>query len=216
MGKVITVGNLKGGTGKSTIAINVACSLAGKKTRVILIDADAQGTATDWAAAGELPIEVIPLPLDDETDNATWISEVIAIKTQNDLVVVDLPPHIGATLQAALVVSDLFLVPVTPSGADLKATMKALDLLGEARNIRGNGKPPALLIPSRVDRRTGPGREIEAVLHDFGEPVAPAICQRSAHVDAFTAGQWIGAFARKSAAHTEIDALCALIKRKVK
>ena len=50
MGSLIAVGNLKGGTGKSTIAVNLACALADGGGSVVLVDADAQGTAVDWHA----------------------------------------------------------------------------------------------------------------------------------------------------------------------
>ncbi len=67
-------------------------------------------------------------------------------------------------------------------------------------------------MPSKVDRRTAAGAEIEAVLHDYGEPVGPIVSQRIAHVDAFTGGQWIGGYAKGSAAHAEIKALVSVIK----
>ena len=51
------------------------------------------------------------------------------------------------------------------------------------------------------------------MLHDLGEPVAPAVIKRAAHVDAFSAGQWIGAYAPRSAGHVEIQALAALVRR---
>ena len=69
--------------------------------------------------------------------------------------------------------------------------------------MRGAGKPEVLLVPTKVDRRTGAGREIEAVLSDFREPVAPAVSLRAAHVDAFGAGRWIGEYAPRSAGHVE-------------
>jgi chromosome partitioning protein len=81
----------------------------------------------------------------------------------------------------------------------------------QARKARGGDKPACLLVPSKVDRRTASGREIEAVLFDFREPVAPAAVQRAAHDDAFTAGQWIGHYAPRTAAHTEVEGLVALI-----
>ena len=89
-------------------------------------------------------------------------------------------------------------------------------MVEEARKARGDGKPRALLIPSRVDRRTGAGSEIEAVLHEFGEPVAPVVSQRVAHVDAFTAGQWIGQYAPASVALSEIKALAGVVRRLVR
>ncbi len=104
----------------------------------------------------------------------------------------DLPPNLGSATVAALTVADLFVVPVSASGMDLRATDRALGLMRQARQVRKDGKPETLLVPSRVDRRTGSGREIEAVLSDFREPVGPAISQRSANVDAYSAGRWIG------------------------
>jgi chromosome partitioning protein len=54
-------------------------------------------------------------------------------------------------------------------------------------------------VPSKVDRRTAVGREIEATLHKMGEPVGPAIGARAAFVDSATAGAWIGAYAARTA-----------------
>jgi len=178
---------------------------------VFLVDADAQATAAEWMAGGFLPVKGEALPLDDERKAAAWIKRVRAADA--DLVLIDLPPHTGAATAAALIVADLFLVPVAPSGLDLRAAAKALDLLREARQARGQGQPRALLVPSRVDRRTGAGREIEAALHEMGEPVGPAIGHRSAFVDSATARDWIGAFAPRSVGHQEVQALAAVVDR---
>ena len=210
MARIIAVGNLKGGVGKSTLAVNLACELAGS-LRVHLLDADAQATAAEWMAAGNLPITGEALPLDDQRHAGAWIKRVTAADA--DLVVIDLPPHTGAATAAALILADLFIVPVAPSGLDLRAAAKALDMLREARIARGDGKPAALLVPSKVDRRTGAGREIEAALHEIGEPVGPAIGLRAVFVDSATANDWVGAFAPRSIAHQEIAALAAVVDR---
>lgn len=217
-GKIVAVGNLKGGTGKSTVAVNIACALAsGGKAKVVLVDADGQGTATDWGAKGRLGVTVRPHPFEDANGSADgsagWNGVIDGLKAEHDFVVIDLPPQLGDAILNALVGANLFVVPVTASGADLKATAKAIDLLRRARSLRADNRPACLLVPSRVDRRTAAGKEIEAVLHDFGEPVAPAIGQRTAHVDAFTAGEWVGAYAPRSVAHDEIEVLAAIVRR---
>ena len=210
MARIIAIGGLKGGTGKSTLSVNLACQLAGAM-RVQLIDVDRQASAHEWIAGGMLPVTGIALPLDDQRGAAAWIRRVSAIDM--DVVVIDLPPQIGAATAAALIVADLFLVPVAPSALDLRAASKALDLLQEARAARGDGKPAALLVPSKVDRRTGVGREIEAALHEMGHPVGPAIGLRTAFVDSAAASDWIGNFAPRSVAHQEIAALAAVVDR---
>ena len=57
------------------------------------------------------------------------------------------------------------------------------------------------------------GREIEAALEEFGEPVGPVIGQRAAHADALGAGEWIGQYAPRSPGLAEIEALAATVER---
>ena len=207
MGNVIAIGNLKGGTGKSTIAVNLACALAESGDAVVLVDADAQATATDWHAGRNLPVAVESLPLGGERDAQRWVARVLSLKASAHHVVVDLPPQIGSGIASALLIADLFAIPVTPSGVDLRATGKALDLLRRARAVRNSARPACMLVPSRVDRRTAVGRRIYMTLERFGLRVGPAIRQRSAHIEAFDAGAWIGAHAPASPAYREIRVL---------
>jgi chromosome partitioning protein len=207
MGKLIAVGNLKGGTGKSTIAVNLACALCDADRTVALVDADPQGTVTDWQNGGGLPALVETLPLGSQREAQRWVARVLALKAGADYVVVDLPPQVGSGIASALLLADLMLVPVSPSGADLRATGRALDLLRRARAVRGGARPAAMLVPSRVDRRTVIGQQAHRTLARFGLQVGPQICQRSAHVGAFAAGAWVGAFAPGSPAHREVRVL---------
>jgi chromosome partitioning protein len=207
MGQLIAVGNLKGGTGKSTIAVNLACALAGDGLDTVLVDADGQGTATDWHAGHRLPVAVESLPLGTERDAQRWVARVLAIKAARERVVVDLPPQVGSGIASALLLADLFVIPVTPSGVDLRATGKALELLRRARAVRGAEQPACVLVPSRVDRRTAIGRRIHGTLERFGLRVGPPVRQRSAHIEAFDAGAWIGAHAPGSPAHREVQVL---------
>ena len=201
---LLTVASLKGGTGKSTIAVNLACIFA-----VPVVDADAQGTASAYGAPGGLPIEVMSLPLERERDAARWISKVLAIGDS----VIDCPPHLRTVTEAAVVLADLVVIPCTASAADLMATAGAVELVAQAREARQDNGPGCLIVPSRIDRRTSAGREIEGALKQFGEKVGPAIGQRTVFVDAFAAGQWVGEYARRSKAMAEVSALSRAIKR---
>src|SRR4051812_35854308 len=105
MAIVIAVANLKGGCGKSTIAVNLACELTSGRNSVALVDADAQGTATYWCSQGDLPVQHIALPLDGQRNVQRWVSQVLGLDC--DYVVVDAPPHVGASTEAAVGIADL-------------------------------------------------------------------------------------------------------------
>ena len=211
---VIAVVNLKGGCGKSTIAVNLACELASHGDSVFLLDNDSQGTANHWLRHGRLPIEGEFMPLENDEDGERLIRAATA--KCDRYVVLDAPAHVGAATQAAGKIADLVLIPVTASGVDLVATRAAVDLIQQARTVRRGGGPKCLIVPSKIDRRTDAGRQIEAQLRSFGEPVGPTIHQRTAFVEAFGVGQWIGDYAPSSSAHCDITSLAIAVKRSLR
>jgi len=211
---VIAVLNLKGGCGKSTIAINLASELAGNSDSVFLLDNDSQGTASHWLGHGRLPVSGDFMPLETDEDGERLI-RAVAARTER-YVVLDAPAHVGAAALAAGKIADLVLVPVTASGVDILATRAVVDLIRQARLIRRSGAPKCLIVPSKIDRRTDAGRRIDEQVLQFGEAVGPTIHQRTAYVDAFGAGQWIGDYAPESPAHYDIRALALAVKRSLR
>src|SRR5258705_10922292 len=121
---VIAVINLKGGCGKSTIAVNLACELAGDGDSVLLLDNDSQGTASHWLSHGSLPIQGQFMPLENEEDGEKLMRTVTARNER--YIVLDAPAHVGAAALTAGRIADLVLVPVTASGVDLVATQAAV------------------------------------------------------------------------------------------
>jgi len=217
MARVIAVGNLKGGTGKTTLAVSLACCFAAR-SRVSLIDADPQGAARDWTAAARAPVAARHLPLaapaadgNEDARLRTWASRIMALRRTADLVVLDLPPQGGPSLAAALALGDLFVVPVTPGGAELAATRRALRVLNQARAARNGRTLDCVLVPNRVDRRTALGRALPHTLAELGEAVGPALRQRAAQMEAYAAGTWVGASAPDSEAHDEVRALAKFL-----
>lgn len=211
---VIAVVNLKGGCGKSTIAVNLACELASNSDSVLLLDNDSQGTSSHWTSHGRLPIRGEFMPLENEQDGERMVR---ALAGRNErYIVLDAPAHVGAATQAAGKIADLVLVPVTASGVDLLATRAAVDLIRQARILRRSGIPRCLIVPSKIDRRTDAGRQIDEQLRGFGETVGPSIHQRTAFVEAFAAGKWIGEYAPQSSAHYDITSLAIAVKRSLR
>jgi len=211
---IIAVVNLKGGCGKSTIAVNLACELASNGDSVLLLDNDAQGTASHWLSHGRLPIRGEFMPLENDQDGDLLV-QAIAGKGEH-YVVLDAPAHVGAATQAAGKIADVVLIPVTASGVDLVATAAAVELIRQARALRRGGAPKCLIVPSKIDRRTDAGRRIDEQLRSFGETVGPAMHQRTAYVEAFGTGQWIGDYAPQSPAHFDISSLAIAVKRSLR
>ena len=205
MAAILTIANLKGGVGKTTVAVNLACELRARRHSVAIVDADIQGSATHWLNSGEFDVDHNHLPLERAQGARHWIRRVLAKDVE--YIVIDCPPHLQAVTEAAVGIADIVIVPVTASGADLIATARAVELVHLARRKRRNGAPDCLLIPSKVDVRTLAGREITEALTQLGEPIGPTVRQRTAFVDSFSTGQWIGDYARRSAAREDIAAL---------
>jgi chromosome partitioning protein len=219
MSRIIAVGNLKGGTGKSTVAVNLACQLA-ESQPVTLVDADPQGTAAAWLRDGEangMPrlLEVVSRPLVATIGSEPWQAEMCARRHHYGRVVIDLPPQKGEAFQAALRVADLLIVPVTPSAVDLHATAQALVVLHRLREAQG-GRPACLLVPSKVDRRLAQGRKAGALLQKLGCEVGSPLAQRAAHADAFAASAWIGAYAQGTPAHDDIRILAREVEERLR
>lgn len=208
---IIAVLNLKGGCGKSTIAINLACELAGNGDSVLLLDNDSQGTASQWLSHGRLPVQGQFMPLENDEDGERLMRTVASSKER--YVVLDAPAHVGAAALAAGRIADLVLVPVTASGVDLAATRSVVDLIRLSRVRRRSDAPKCLIVPSKIDRRTDAGRRIDEHARSFGESVGPAVHQRTAFVESFGAGQWIGDYAPQSPAHYDITSLAIAVKR---
>lgn len=131
MGKVITVAQQKGGSGKTTVAANLAVAFARAGLSVALLDTDPQGSLGRWFMARR---ERGAPGMEFSTASAWGVSyECEKLKKLVDLVIVDTPPKVDADLRPALREADLVLVPVASSHVDLWATEGVIDLARRER-----------------------------------------------------------------------------------
>jgi chromosome partitioning protein len=214
--RIISVCNLKGGAGKSTIAVNLACAIrAHTGIDCILVDADRQATALKWAENGALGVRVTSRVLheakpDDTHPGLMWVTQIRMLAERNPSVIIDMPPGLEYSLAAVAAISDLIFVPVNPSGVDFHSTKRFINLVQKTRQIRHSDKPRCVIVPNRLDRRTAIARKM-SLYEQFGEPIAPPIGMRSTFVYAFDHGRWVGDLSPRSAAHKEIGQLVSFI-----
>lgn len=150
---ILTVGNTKGGVGKSTLALNLAAAAAIEGGRVWLIDGDRQGTTATAMAfraqAGHLPlIECSHLPEGKDLHAA-----IVARRGEFEHVVIDAGGRDSTALRAALALSDVVLTPFAPRSLDLWALQDMAALVAEARTV--NPALQALAILNAADATGG-------------------------------------------------------------
>jgi chromosome partitioning protein len=133
---IYTIGGIKGGTGKSTIATNLVVWLARQGCDVLLVDADEQGTATDFTGWREYTLKgdtgFTSLKLAGEAVRR----ELTKLKGKFKHIVIDAGGHDTISQRAAVSVSDLYLLPFNPRSPDMWTCTLVQEMLGEIRSIK--------------------------------------------------------------------------------
>lgn len=197
MGKVITVAQQKGGSGKTTVAVSLAVEFHRRGLKVALLDTDPQGSLGRWFLSrrerlGEAGMEF-------STASAWGVSyECEKLKKLADVVIVDTPPKVDADLRPALREADLVIVPVAASMVDLWATDGVFDLIGrEGRR--------AVIVLNRVKAGTRLGDEVATAAALVGGVTVASLGQRVVYAE--TLGQGQGASEVRGQAAGEVSRL---------
>lgn len=150
---IFSLVHTKGGVAKTTSAVYLATAAARRGVDVVLVDADPQGSALEWAAdaaADPLPFPVVPAP------------RPLVVDTDRELTIVDTPPGTAQVIQEAIDVADLVIVPTGVSPLDVRRVWPTLEITAH--------RPTAVLLTG-VDLRTRLAEEVRALLEGEGVPV---------------------------------------------
>lgn len=183
---LILVGGQKGGTGKSTVATNLAAMRQSKKHDVLLCDIDPQATATLWAARREeegkqKKIPCVQKVLSEKISNQGLIikSELEQLLPRYEDIIVDAGGMIGQPLKAALCLADVFIIPLSPSAFDIW-TLEALSPLVEEVKVI-NSKLTARALFNRVPSNYHAEKKVIKEAYDTLESY-PALCPLNSYL----------------------------------
>ena len=144
------VGNLKGGTGKSTVAFNLAVWLAYDKAGVMAFDLDPQCTLVDVCEVRE---EDGFEPRFEVSTDVDELEELVTNKKIKQPIIVDMSASNMPAMEKAISLADRVLIPVLPSQADIWSTQRFLKIV--ANCINKDKEPQVLGFINRADTHVG-------------------------------------------------------------
>jgi chromosome partitioning protein len=195
--KTIAVISQKGGAGKTTLALNLACAAERAGLATAVVDLDPQASAKGWHdqrqqdAPAVISAQAARLPEVIETARAHGAA----------LVILDTAPHSEATALAAARAADLILIPCRPAILDIRAIATSADVAALA-------KKQAVAVLNAVPPQGRLPEEAEDAIRSYGLIVAPIrLGQRAAFVHSLTLGQTAIEFEPLGKAAQEVTAL---------
>ena len=160
--KTLLVANPKGGSGKTTLATNLAGYFAALGYHVVLSDMDRQKSALKWLATRPVSLPFVN-GLNGRSDHLISLSA--------DINIIDSPAGLrGEKLKDAVKAADWIIVPMQSSVFDIAATEKFLDVLRAEKPVR-KGKAFVVMVAMRIDARTKSAALLEKYLNEVGFPV---------------------------------------------
>ena len=199
---IVSIVGQKGGSGKSTVASNLAAGLHRAGKSVVIIDADPQATLLDWQAARP---EGANLPLVIKATTAKDVQN--AIKTAKaDVVLIDTPGRAANLSEAVIGLSDISLIVIQPSAPDIWAAAETCNQVLAAKKA-GRSLTAAFLV-NRIQPNTRMAAEFaKGDWNDFEgiEVMEATIGNRTAFAVAFADGVTVYETAGAEAARAEID-----------
>lgn len=197
--RIITLASRKGGCGKSTVAVHLACELQGRGHKVIVVDADDERCIETWEKESEasgLPTVVgksLKLKGEIRQGYARLKKTLREIGTGHDVMIVDTPGVAGDTFKAMLLLADLAIIPCLPSAFDTSVLMRTLASVREAKRIK-----PSLataLLANGIDKREALSSELIQALDDCGQPAFQTNIRRATILaKAIAAGEGIATY----------------------
>lgn len=160
---IISVTSLKGGVGKSTISQNLAVCFAHMGYKTAIVDTDTNASSVHWSGLrDESQPEITVLGL---TNSEALRKNIKQIHKDYDIIVIDGTPSISKLVSTILVLGDIVLIPIRPSGFDIWATEKFLESYEQAKMLKDDMQ--AFFVINEYNPRANLNNEIKEALKEL-------------------------------------------------
>lgn len=188
---ILSIGGIKGGSGKTTLAVNVAVAKSVKGKKILLVDADDQKSALTWSEARDSLEESIVTNAQINVvhlSGSSVLTQVNKMSKDYDEVIIDVGGRETASLRAALLVCDTFLTPFRPRSLDIWTIEKLEEILIEAQTMNPSMKAFAVL--NQADSRGSDNKDAKKILKESNliTPMNCIISQRKVFSNAISEG----------------------------
>ena len=214
---ILSVTNLKGGVGKSTIAQNLAVCLTHSGKSVFLVDTDYElRTSSDWGGDRGEKLQRIEF----EAVHQDNVTELVLKQSDNyDVVIIDGTPALFELSSKAILLSDVVFIPVIPSIEEVRTLERFMKRYKEAKMMKKKigGDVEAYIILNKYNQNLKIDREVEEILQDFELPVLKSkIAYRVAYREAKIEGKGVIEYDDKKAKEEMMklyDEVAAIIQK---
>lgn len=207
---VLSTINLKGGVGKTTIAVNLAVAFANRGKKVCIIDTDSeQLSSVKWS--GQRDDAMVRVAV-SAVSAEKLVREASEYAKMYDLVILDGAPQLGKLANSTLIASDVVIVPITASALDFWAMENFLERFQEAKNLKESLQ--AYILLNRYSSARNVSKEILDVLNEFPEigKLQSTIGDRVAYNEIITQGVGVVEY-KDLKAKREMEALATELEK---
>jgi chromosome partitioning protein len=200
-GKIITIAQQKGGAGKTTLVVQLATAFLAAGKKVATIDIDPQASLSQWFSVRSQNLRSKNLLLHSPVTGWRLQTEVERLARDNDIVIIDSPPHTETDAKISIRSADLVLIPVQPSPVDIWATKPTLE-------IAAKEKVPVKLILNRVSKRSKLAKAMLDKLSEYGAEIATTqLGNRIRFAEGLNRGLGVIEMGKSSLAYQEVSEL---------
>jgi len=194
---ILTVGGIKGGSGKTTTAVNITISLSKISGDVLLVDADDQESATDFTKWRNHNLNNKAGYTSVKLAGEAVRNEVLKLKNKYKYIIIDTGGRDTSSQRAAISVSNLFLIPFIPRSIDIWTIEKVKKLIVEMKTINPDLKSMAFI--NKADSIGKDNDEAAQILSEIEHIIFlhTYICNRKSFCNSITQGLGISEFSPK-------------------